>query len=276
MSTALTAAHYDAVTAAWRLVMGESFHYGVFEARDDPMHDLDRATERANERMMAAAGPWSLADRVLDVGCGIGGPAEWLARRTGATVRGLTNSPAGARTAADLIECSGLSVDFVVGDAQSHDEADQSFSVAWVMESSHLMPDKAALLRECARVLAPGGRLVLCDLIWHRPPALSEVLTRRKDFGALDRAFGRARMEPIEKYREYCVAAGLGDIGVEDLTAATRPTLLAWGGNARHHREALLPLLGRAGLDDFVRGCEVLLEFWDTGRMGYALIAARR
>jgi 27-O-demethylrifamycin SV methyltransferase len=274
MSTALTAAHYDAVTAAWRLIMGESFHYGVFQPGDDPVAGLDAATERLSAHMADAAAPWSAADRVLDVGCGIGGPARWLAARTGARVTGLTNSPEGARTGALLTHA--LPVDFVVGDAQANGLPAGAFSVAWVLESSHLMPDKAALVRECARVLAPGGRFVLCDLIWHQPPALAEVLARRKDFGALDRAFGRARMETVEIYRDFCAAAGLHDVQVHDLTPQTRPTLLAWGANAQHHAEALRPLLGEAGLADFVRACEVLLDLWDTGRMGYCLVSARR
>lgn len=273
MSTALTAAHYDAVTAAWRLIMGESFHYGVFET-DTPT--LDAATERLSQRMLTAAGAVGPADHVLDVGCGIGGPARWLAERTSARVTGLTNSPEGARTATALTAPTGLPADFVVGDAQAIDGPDGAYQVVWVMESSHLMPQKDALLRSCARVLAPGGRLVLCDLIWHTMPSLSKVIRMRRDLNILDRAFGRARMETIETYRDFCTAAGLKVTEVQDLSQATAPTLAAWRGNAEHHAEALRPILGEAGLADFIAACEVLQHFWDTGRMGYALVAARK
>jgi len=44
----------------------------------------------------------------------------------------------------------------------------RTFDVVWVLESSHLMRDKTALLRECVRVLAPGGRIALCDIIRKR------------------------------------------------------------------------------------------------------------
>jgi cyclopropane fatty-acyl-phospholipid synthase-like methyltransferase len=267
-------AHYDAITEAWRLVMGEAFHYGVFEEPDD---DLERATRRLNERMLAAAPPLASTSNVLDVGCGIGGPARWLSRETGASVVGLSNSEKGVDVArGQTPPALSERVTFAVADAQDNGLPDERFDLAWVMESSHLMPHKARLVSECARVLRPGGRLVLCDLMIQRPFELAEVFAQHKAFKCLDRVFGKAKMETVEVYRNYCDDAGLVAFGSDDLTAATRRTLVEWAANVEAHRDALLDLIGEAATDDFAAACEILLRYWDEGRMGYGLIWAEK
>jgi 27-O-demethylrifamycin SV methyltransferase len=272
----LTAQHYDAVTQAWRIVMGEAFHYGIFEGpeAEAPVEALDRATVRLNEWMLAGAGDLAKGARVLDVGCGIGGPARWLARQAGVQVRGLSNSAEGVATAQALTDDP--EVDFVVGDALDNQQPDAHFDLVWVMESSHLMPDKPQLLRECARVMKPGARLVLCDLVIKRPFTLEEVFEHRRDLRCLDRAFGRAKMETLAQYAEWAEAAGLQVDGTVDWTVPTRPTLLAWGENATRHEAELVELIGAKGVKDLRRSCAVLLDFWDTERMGYGLLRAHK
>ena len=85
---------------------------------------------------------------------------------------------------------------------------DGTFDVVWVLESSHLMRDKTALLGECVRVLAPGGRLVLCDIIRKRDIPFLEVRARREDFALLRRAFGDAHMEPLDDYASTLAGSG--------------------------------------------------------------------
>lgn len=269
-----TGAHYDNVTEAWRLVMGESFHYGLFGAPGEP---LGRATLRLNARMLAAAGSVGTTSRVLDVGCGVGGPARWLATETGAEVLGISTSARGVEVAREQTTPS-LSgrVHFAVADAQDNKQGDESFDLAWVLESSHLMPRKAQLLAECARVLRPGGRLVLCDLMTRRPFELAEVFAQHARLQCLDRVFGRAKMETMDVYRELCESVGLVGPGGEDLSDATRPTLEAWRENLGTHRVKLVELTGTDAVDDFAEACEILLKYWDEGRMGYGIVWASK
>ncbi len=167
-------------------------------------------------------------------------------------------------------------MEFVVGDALDNGQPDATYDLAWVMESSHLMADKPRLLRECARTLKPGGRLVLCDLFMLRPFTLEEVFAHRSELRCLDRAFGRARMEPPSAYAEWAEAAGLRVERHRDLTEETRPTLEAWATNAERHRATLQGLIGEAAVGDLVRACGILLGFWDDARMGYGLLTATR
>ena len=283
MSTTFAASHYDRVTAAWRLLMGEAFHYGVFAPGEGPAA-LDRATARLNEAMLAQLGPVSPGERVLDVGCGVGGPARWLAARTGARIHGISTSATGIAAAIEAAaEVSppgqatspgGLS--FAVADAQENGLPDAEFAVAWIMESSHLMPQKARMIAECARILRPGGRLVLCDLVFRAPLDLAEMLDRRRDLLCLDRVFGRARIESPDAYLEMVRTAGFTETTWRDLSAETAPTLTAWGERLAAHRVEVDALLGAEAAADFGRACEILAELWATQRMGYFVMSARR
>ena len=75
---------YDRVTAAWLMLLGEEFHYGVFNAGDEP---LDVATAELTARMAAGA-RFGAGLSVLDIGCGTGAPAITMARRHGVQVTG--------------------------------------------------------------------------------------------------------------------------------------------------------------------------------------------
>jgi 27-O-demethylrifamycin SV methyltransferase len=131
-------------------------------------------------------------------------------------------------------------------------------------------------MAECARVLAPGGRLALCDVVRCRPIPLSEVLRHASAFDLLRRVFGRARMESVDFFAAQAEANGLVVEQAVDLTRATRPTFARWRENAARHREQVIERVGEAYLADFVASCDALERFWDDGALGYGLIAARR
>ncbi len=268
------AAHYDRVTDAWRLLLGDELHYGVFERGDE---ELAAATAELTARMIAAAQLRPGLD-VLDVGCGSGAPACRLADEHGVRVVGITTSGAGVAAARDRAAAAGLSsvATFEQRDGTDNGLPDASFDRVWVLESSHLMRERSRLIAECARVLRPGGRLVLCDLVRHREIGFQEVRDRRADFVTLREAFGDAHFEPLSFYTAAAQRYGLVVDLVSDLTALTLPTFERWRANASAHRDAVAAALGEDGLDAFEQSCDILEGFWRDGTFGYGLFAAAK
>lgn len=267
------AEHYDRVTDAWRLLLGEELHYGMFED-DEP---LDEATSALTRRMIECA-RLSPGLEVLDVGCGTGAPACRLAREHDVKVLGITTSPVGVDAATANAEADGLGerVRFEVRDGVATGLADSSFDRVWALESSHLIRDRAALIAECARVLRPGGWLVLCDIVRGREIPFAEVRRRMPDFQTLREAFGDAHMEPLSLYLELARDSGLVVEESLDLTEATLPTFDRWRQNAARNADAVRDRLGDDGFEAFVSSTDILEAFWRDRSLGYALFAARK
>jgi len=268
------APHYDRVTPAWQYLLGDELHYGVFRSGEE---GLPAATAELTSRMTAAA---RLAPglEVLDVGCGTGAPACAIAQAYGVRVLGVTTSQIGVDAAAERAREAGLTgqVRFALADGMDNGFPDASFDRVWVLESSHLMPARDKLIAECARVLRPGGRIALCDIIRRREISIPEIRARLADFRLLEQVFGEARMDSLDEYRALMTDAGLVVDDVEDLTALTLPTFDRWRRNAAAHREAAAQLLGPDDYDAFVRSTDVLESFWHDGTLGYGIIAAAK
>lgn len=267
------AAHYDRVTEAWTLLLGDDLHYGVFADAGD---QLAAATQKLTQLMLDAA-RIAPGDDVLDVGCGTGAPACRLAR-AGARVTGITNSATGVRAARARAVAEGVGdhASFALADGMDNGFDDESFSCVWALESSHLMHRRDRFMAECARVLRRGGRLALCDIVLHRELDFHEVKRMLGPLSLLREVFGDARMEPLSEYRRLAGANGLDVVEERDLTAPTRPTFAAWRANAADHHDEVARRLGADGLRRFVEGCDVLQGLWDDGTLGYGLLVAVR
>jgi SAM-dependent methyltransferase len=130
--------------------------------------------------------------RVLDVGCGIGGPARSVADTFGCKVTGVDLSPAFIEAAIYLTTRSGLSdrVTFQVGNALHLPFEDAAFDVVLLQHVAMNIADRAALYTEVHRVLTPGGRFATHDLVlgdgdvmypvpWARDASTSFLLSER-------------------------------------------------------------------------------------------------
>ncbi len=264
--------HCDKVTRAWVFLLGGDLHYGDFA---DPEEPLAAATARLTGRMAAAA-DLRPGLEVLDVGCGIGTPAVTVARRYGCHVTGISISEVGLEMARQSALERGVAdrVRFLYGDGMSNGLPDASCDRVWVMESSHLMGDKAALLGECARVLRGGGKLVLCDIIAHVVFPIADIMRYGRDFLLLDQVFGRARMDTLEEYDRLAAAHGLHVTRLDDISREVRPTFAAWRRNAEAFRGEVESLLGREAVDQFVASTHVLEKLWDFRKLGYGMMVA--
>jgi len=139
---------------------------------------LERHAALATEYSSLGAGK-----RVLDAGCGLGGPGRYLADRFGCSVTGIDVLPARVQAAATLTELVGLGdrVAHLQVDATSLPFSAHQFDQAWMLDVSIHIANKAVLFGELARVVKADGLLVLHDQLGPLPPAMRSV-TRRAPY----------------------------------------------------------------------------------------------
>ncbi len=173
---------------------------------------LGRITERVETRLVSALAGDLHDRRVLDVGTGDGTYAI-AAALGGADVSALDPQAAMLARAAERAAARGVTLDLHEGRVEAMPFADASFDVVIAVTVLCFVPDPAHALREMARVLAPGGRLVLGELARY-----SSWAAERRVRGWLGaRTWRRAR---FSSRRDLCGLARGAGLTVLDLRGA--------------------------------------------------------
>ena len=141
-----------------------------------PDHFVDRLQILWGEGFLAAGGPEAVKEiagdidlagkTVLDIGCGIGGPAIVLARDLGAArIVAIDVEPHLLRHAAKNAEKAGVAekIAFQLVEPGPLPFDDTSFDVVFSKDALVHIPDKAAIFPDVLRVLRPGGGFVASD-----------------------------------------------------------------------------------------------------------------
>lgn len=164
----------------------------VDKIRAEDLHTLDMIHMgglAATDELATMAGVLS-GDLVLDVGCGVGGPARRLASKFGATVWGLELSETLLETARKLTELVGLQerVRFNNGSALSLPFNNNLFDTVIMQHVAMQISEKDQLFGELTRVVKPGGCLAMHEifcgegelrypLAWATEPSMSALET---------------------------------------------------------------------------------------------------
>jgi SAM-dependent methyltransferase len=113
------------------------------------------------------------ASQVFDAGCGIGGPARFLAKTYGCNVVGMDLADDFIEAAGPLNVLLGLAdkVSCAVGDIATTGLDGDAFDVVWSQNVLMNIEDKAAALKEAHRILKPGGTLVMQAVMEDNPGA---------------------------------------------------------------------------------------------------------
>jgi ubiquinone/menaquinone biosynthesis C-methylase UbiE len=153
---------------------------------------------------------------VLDVGCGLGHPAMRLAETCDVDVVGITVSHLQVQQATGRAVAAGLQdkVRFQYADAMELPFPDGSFDAAWALESMLHMPDRGQVLREIGRVLRPGGRLAVADIV-ERGPVSAEG---REVLDHICETYQVTSLGTAEEYADRLAASGFTEVAIYDIS----------------------------------------------------------
>jgi len=267
------AAHYDDLDRFYREFWGVHVHHGLFSRRGMTPEEATRQLIAVVARE-AAVRPGAV---VCDVGCGYGGTARVLAREYDAQVTALTISAA-QHAYAVAVEPGVQNPVYLLRDWLRNDLDPEAFDAVIAIESSEHMPSLGAFFAESARVLKPGGRLVVCAWLTHEHPRGWE---KRWLIGPICRE-GRMRgMETVAEYHRLGGAAGLEPLAVHDVSHQVKKTWPICAGRVARgfvrdpaHRRFLL----REGGPNRVFAL-TLLRIWlayELGSMRYGILAFQK
>lgn len=242
----------DAITEA-ALQQHDQDHYGGTAATD---RLISEAAVRAE-------------DVVLDVCSGMGGPARYLAWRTGCDVTGLDLTASRVEGATELTRVAGLceSVRFVHGNALDMPFEDASFTLAIAQESFAHIPDKPRLLAECARILKPNGRLVFSDILHRGNLSI-------RDAQRLSEGMTFSEIETLDGYTTQLSLRGMTVIRLLDLTEEWTRILVERHAMYRSLESDTVARLGREHFERYDRAYEHFVGLYQSGVLAGALIHA--
>lgn len=180
------------------IVRGEHIHHGYWPTDQSQATETKETAQLNLIHLLLDVSGVEPNSRVLDVGCGVGGTARYLAAERGCTVTGITISTrqveianrltkAQAETKAGGEDSHGQDADgftklgagrvrFIELDAERMAEhfagQEGTFDAVWISEALSHFPDKPLFFRNARAVLQPGGRLVLAD--WFKAEGLED------------------------------------------------------------------------------------------------------
>jgi ubiquinone/menaquinone biosynthesis C-methylase UbiE len=207
----LVRAYFERVTDTYREKWSDSFHMALFTGTESLQDALYKT-----EIMIAEEGEFKPGMKVLDVGCGVGGPALNIAEYSGCHVTGVNIVEGQVQIARERAAKRGLSdrTQFQVADGMSMPFPDGLFDAIYIFEAGCHMPDKPRFYKECARVLKSGG--VFLGNEWLKKDGLSAEEDETY-IEPICKTFSCPHLISLAELGRYLTDAGLGVEELEDL-----------------------------------------------------------
>jgi tocopherol O-methyltransferase len=248
--------HYDRLSPYYALFWGNHIHHGYWK---DERESASRAQENLVDELARFAGIRE-GDRVLDVGCGLGGSSILLAGSMGCSTVGISISPVQITAARSSVRSSALNdrCEFLVADAARLPIRPASFDVIWSVECTEHLEDKRALFSNLAMLLKPGGRFAIAAWVKVADDPLVDHVCR---------AFLCPNLGTAREYMEWIPGAQSRDI-----TAHVLPT---WKLCRAIAASSVLRKVADS-FSEFLDGFQAIDEAFRTGKMAYILLVGSR
>jgi ubiquinone/menaquinone biosynthesis C-methylase UbiE len=231
--------------------------------------DHDHYGGRAAVEALARRAALRPGARVLDVCAGLAGPARFLAGRFGVHVLALDLNAGRCAGGARLTRLVGLEalVRPVRADAQALPLRTGAFSAVISQEGLLHVPDKGRVLGECARVLAPGGRIAFTD--WIATPRLAD-----NERAQLTAWMAAVNLQSVAGYSALLARAGFAGIEAEDVSAQWIDIVQRRFAMYRGLREDTVARLGEARYEEYRQLYAFFVGLVEQGKLGGARFSA--
>ena len=263
-----TKAYYDGpADQIYRNIWGDNIHLGVPCGQECPHPE---AMEHTNE-IMAQAVRLGPETRVLDLGCGYGSTARYLAKNYGCPVTATNISENELELAWDRTLEAGLGelIDYEYGDFHDLIYADDSFHVVWSQEAFLHASDKSKVLSECSRVLVPGGTLVFTDI-------LVRSGTPEADRTRIYDRVKSPDMWDLSDYRRTLEGLGLQISRAEDWSEHVARSYGWVRDRVLEEHDKLLGVVDAETIDGTVEALGFWVEAASAGKIGWAMFIAQK
>ncbi|OBZ67859.1 Sterol 24-C-methyltransferase erg6 [Grifola frondosa] len=216
--------YYDGATGLYEFGWAASFHFSRFYKGEGFYASLARHEHYLSAQMKLKPGM-----RVLDVGCGVGGPAREIARFSDVNIVGVNNNDFQVGRARKYTKRAGLEkqVSFVVGDFMKLSEqfGENSFDAVYAIEATVHAPSWEGVYSEIKKVLKPGGVFGVYE--WCMTDSWDPSNPEHRELAhAIEIGNGIPVMRPLKKAREALLNVGFEIEHEEDL--AERPDEVPW------------------------------------------------
>ena len=234
-------------------------------------HDQDHFGGLAATDALARHAKINESTHVLDLCCGLGGPARYLAYHHGCRVTGVDMNTDRLAGAVRLTERTKLQdrVVFHHANALQTGLADETFDVIVSQEAFCHIPDKKTLIAECVRLLKPGGCIVYTDIL-ARNSMTNEIRSR------LESEMAFSELSTLEQYCHLLEEKGCQVVEVEDLSDDWAQILIDRLAMYRSLKEQTVSSFGLAHFQKWDRTYSFFVDLYRSGELGGGRFVARK
>ena len=234
-------------------------------------HDQDHFGGLAATDALARHAKINESTHVLDLCCGLGGPARYLAYHHGCRVTGVDMNTDRLAGAVRLTERTKLQdrVLFHHANALQTGLADETFDVIVSQEAFCHIPDKKTLIAECVRLLKPGGRIVYTDIL-ARNSMTNEIRSR------LESEMVFSELSTLEQYCHLLEGKSCQVVEVEDLSDDWAQILIDRLAMYRSLKEQTVSSFGLAHFQKWDRTYSFFVDLYRSGELGGGRFVAHK
>ena len=234
-------------------------------------HDQDHFGGLAATDALARHAKINKSTHVLDLCCGLGGPARYLAYHHGCRVTGVDLNTDRLAGAVRLTERTKLQdrVLFHHANALQTGLADETFDVIVSQEAFCHIPNKKTLMTECVRLLKPDGRIVYTDIL-ARSSLTNEICCR------LENEMVFSELSTLEQYCHLLEEKSCQVVEVEDLSDDWAQILIDRLAMYRSLKEQTVSSFGLAHFQKWDRTYSFFVDLYRSGELGGGRFVAHK